>query len=206
MPATITRAVRVSAASAIWTLTASATAIVVGVASGSVALIAFGAVQLFDFAADVVLVVHFRADGGAEHLERVVLRVVAAGLLAVGSVTIVVSVLHLVRHDTPSDSAWSVALAAASVVALTALAIRKRHLAVLLPSHGLRADGNLTAIGAALAAVTVAGTLAASAFGWWWADPVAAMVIAAGALYVGATTRPARRTGPGSVVGVEARR
>src|SRR3954454_8956486 len=140
MPAAITRALRVSTASAVWTLTASGSAIAVGVATGSLALVAFGAVQLFDFAADVVLIVHFRAGGRAEHLERIVLHVVAVGLIAVGSVAIVVSGVRLIRHDAPSESVWSVALAAASVAGLTALAIRKRYLAARLPSAALRAD------------------------------------------------------------------
>ena len=59
-------ALRVSATSAAWTLTASAAAILIGLADASLALVAFGAVQLFDFAADVVLVIHFRAARGAE--------------------------------------------------------------------------------------------------------------------------------------------
>lgn len=194
-------ALRVSAASAAWTLTASVAAIVLGLSNGSLALVSFGAVQLFDFAADVVLVVHFRAGAAAEHLERVVLRVVAAGLFAVGCVTAVVSVVYLVNHAAADESLGSVVFAVASLVALTALAVRKRHLSVRLPSHALRADGNLTAVGAALAAVTVGGIVMAGAFDWWWADPAAALVIALGAIGVGArtargtATRAGRRTG-----------
>lgn len=194
-------ALRVSAASAAWTLTASVAAIVLGLSNGSLALVSFGAVQLFDFAADVVLVVHFRAGAAAEHLERVVLRVVAAGLFAVGCVTAVVSVVYLVNHGAADEFLGSVVFAVVSLVALTALAVRKRHLSVRLPSHALRADGNLTAVGAALAAVTVGGIVMAGAFDWWWADPAAALVIALGAIGVGArmargtATRAGRRTG-----------
>jgi divalent metal cation (Fe/Co/Zn/Cd) transporter len=202
MPTVLRSALRVSTASAVWTLTASVAAIVIGVADASLALVAFGAVQLFDFAADLVLIVHFRAGAAAEHLERTVLRVVAAGLLAVGFATAVVSALHLAGHDAADTSAGSVALAGASLVALTALAVRKRHLAVALPSRALRADGNLTAVGAALAAVTLAGTAAGSTLDWWWADPAAALVIAIGAIGLGAVTgnqaRPPRCAQPGS--------
>ncbi len=191
MPTVVDRALRVSATSAAWTLTASIAAIVLGLADKSLALVAFGVVQLFDFAADVVLVIHFRAGAAAEHLERLVLQVVAAGLLAMGSVTAVVSVLHLYNHDAAGDSAQtSIILAAASFVVLTALALRKRQLAARLPSPALHADGNLSAVGAALAAVTLVGISAAHAFGWWWTDPAAALVIAVGAIVVGATTKP----------------
>ena len=175
MPALLRSAVLVSSLSAAWTLAASVTAIAIGLADASLALVAFGAVQVFDFAADAVLIIHFRDGARAEHLERVVLRVVAVGLVAVGTVTVVVSVLHLRHHDEASYSAGSIILAAASLVALTALAVRKRQLAVRLPSAALRADGNLSAVGAGLAAVTVGGIVVGAVFGWWWADPVAAL-------------------------------
>jgi divalent metal cation (Fe/Co/Zn/Cd) transporter len=154
----------------------------------SLALVAFGAVQLFDFAADVVLVVHFSAGAEAEHLERVVLRVVTWGLLLLGWVTGVVSVAHLRNGAGPTDSTASVILASASLVALTALALRKRYIAVRLPSQALLADGNLTGVGATLAAVTVVGVSAADLSDWWWMDPAAALVISAGAIAMGVTT------------------
>jgi divalent metal cation (Fe/Co/Zn/Cd) transporter len=83
-----------------------------------------------------------------------------------------------------------VVLAAVSVVALTAIALRKRYIAVRLPSDGLRADGNLSAVGATLAGVTVVGTGMAEIFDWWWADPLAALLIACGAIVLGVRTWP----------------
>jgi divalent metal cation (Fe/Co/Zn/Cd) transporter len=171
-------------------LTASITAIVIGLVDGSLALIAFGAVQLFDFAADVVLVVHFRGGPGVEHLERVVLRIVAIGLVATGVTTAIVSVAQLVSHGEAHGTTAGLILAIVSLFALTALAVRKRWVANRLPSHALRADGILTAVGAALAAVTLAGASATSIFDWWWADPAAALTIAAVAVAAGATTKP----------------
>jgi divalent metal cation (Fe/Co/Zn/Cd) transporter len=190
MPSLLRSALRVSSLSAAWTLAASIAAIIIGLTDGSLALVAFGAVQMFDFAADVVLIVHFRAGAAAEHLERVVLRVVAAGLIAVGAVTVVVSVVHIRSHDEASYSATSTVLAMASFVALTALAVRKRYLADRLPSAALRADGNLSAVGAGLAGVAVGGIAAAGLFEWWWADPVAALVIAIGAIGLGVRSKP----------------
>jgi divalent metal cation (Fe/Co/Zn/Cd) transporter len=190
VPELVRSALRVSAASAVWTLTASIAAILIGLADGSLALIAFGAVQLFDFAADVVLVIHFRRGADAEHLERIVLRVVAVGLVATGLTTAIVSTSQLLSHGEAHGTTAGLVLAAASLIALTALAIRKRHIANRLPSHALRADGNLTAVGATLAAVTLVGAAATTLFGWWWADPAAALTIAAVATGVGARTRP----------------
>ena len=179
----------VSLASAFWTLLVSSLAITVGFADDSLALIAFGAVGLFDFAADVVLVTHFRAlrlNQRAEHLERAALRIVAGGLVAVGASSVIVSGVHLgAAQAAPHASAGNVAVAAASVVGLAALAARKRQLAIRLPSAALRADGQLSGIGATLAGITLAGAAAVTAFGWWWADPVAAAAIGLGAIGLG---------------------
>jgi divalent metal cation (Fe/Co/Zn/Cd) transporter len=186
----VQRALRVSAASALWTILASVAAIVIGLADGSLALVAFGAVQVFDLAASLVLIAHFRRGAEAEHLERVVLGVVAAGLVATGATTAIVSIMHLLNHDESEGTTAGVVLAVTSLVGLTALAIRKRYVANRLPSPALRADGNLTAVGAALAAVAVTGTASASIFEWWWADPVAALTIAVVAIGVGVATKP----------------
>ena len=55
-----------------------------------------------------------------------------------------------------------------------------------IPSRALLADAGLSATGALLAVVTVAGTASTDAFGWGWLDPVAAAVVAAGAVALGA--------------------
>ena len=75
-----------------------------------------------------------------------------------------------------------IALAGVSVVALTLLAARKRQISRRIPSHALRADGVLSALGAVLALVTLAGTGLNAEFGWWWIDPVAAIGVACGAV------------------------
>ncbi|MEY2588761.1 MAG: hypothetical protein QOJ67_745, partial [Acidimicrobiaceae bacterium] len=53
-----------------------------------------------------------------------------------------------------------------------------------IASRALVADAQLSAIGGALAAFTLAGTLAATTLGWWWLDPVGSLLIA----FVGTAT------------------
>ena len=48
----------------------------------------------------------------------------------------------------------------------------------MLGSTALRGDGVLSAAGAALALVALAGAGAQSWWGWWWSNPVAALLIA----------------------------
>jgi divalent metal cation (Fe/Co/Zn/Cd) transporter len=182
---------RVSVVAAGWTLLASVAGIWVGAALGSVALIAFGAVGLLDAAGSVTLAVHFRLAGTghhrADHAERIALRVITAGLVAVGVSTAAVSLVRLVSHAGSRQSIAGVSIAAASLAALTLLAFRKRWVASRLPSRALLADSHLSAVGAVLAAVALAGTAATALFGWWWADPVAAIGIAVVAVQLGVT-------------------
>jgi divalent metal cation (Fe/Co/Zn/Cd) transporter len=180
---------RVSIFAAVWTLVASGVGIWIGVTLGSLSLIAFGGVGLLDAAGSITLIVHFRlARSGAEsadHLERVAFRVIMAGLLAVAGSTAVVSVLHLLDHDRSEQSLAGALVASASVVVLTLLALRKRWVALRIPSRSLRADGQLSAIGAVLAAVALFGTSANDVFGWWWADSIAALGVATVAAFLG---------------------
>ena len=71
-----------------------------------------------------------------------------------------------------------VALAALALIVLPWLGRRKFEVAAALESRALRGDAVLTMAAAALAAVTLVALVLASVAGWWWADPLAALVIA----------------------------
>jgi divalent metal cation (Fe/Co/Zn/Cd) transporter len=177
---------RVSLVSIIWTLATSSAAVAIGIATNSLVVIAFGLTGLLDAAASVTLVMHFRHalkhEVVSDRHERLALRLVTIGLVGVGLGTAGESVHRLVRHPTTESAPVAVVLAAASAVVLVGLAMRKRRVGAAIPSPVLVADGFLSLVGALLAAVTVAGTALTSAFGWWWADPTAALGVAAGAL------------------------
>lgn len=68
-------------------------------------------------------------------------------------------------------------IALISVCILPPLAYGKILLASQLGSGALRGDGVLTAVGACLAVVTLLGLLVNTLLGWWWADPLAALLI-----------------------------
>ena len=176
---------RIAAVSAVCTLLTSVAAVVIGASDGSLALVAFGAVGVFDCGSDCALVAHFHATshgGDADRFETIALRFITIGLAAVGLVVGAISVQHLVARDAANESTAAIVLAAASLAVFAVLAVGKWRVAAGLASHALRADGHLTAVGAVLAAVTLAGAGASNTFGWWWADPAAALLIAVGAL------------------------
>ena len=96
----------------------------------------------------------------------------------IGSYLTVAAVVALANRSQPHSTAVGVALTAASVLVLPVLARAKLRLAKQLGSSALRGDGVLSLAGAVLAAATLISLLVDSAFGWWWADPVAALLIA----------------------------
>jgi divalent metal cation (Fe/Co/Zn/Cd) transporter len=177
---------RVSAVSIAWTLCSSVAAVTIGIAARSLVLVAFGLTGVLDAAGSATLVRHFshalRSDTFSERHERLAMRVIVGGLLSVGGLTAVESVRRLISRVAPRSAPAGVFLAVLSIVVLAALSRRKLAVARRIPSRALLADGGLTAMGCLLAGVTVVGTGLASAFGWWWVDPVAAMAVACGAV------------------------
>ena len=181
---------KLSAASMAWTLATNGPALVLGLVRGSLVLAAFGLTGLLDAGGSATLVVHFRHalkhETFSERHERVALRVVTAGLVAVGLVTAAESAHRLVSHPSVHRVPAGVAIAAVSAVVMATLSHHKRRVGTLIPSKALVADGWLSAVGAALAIVTVAGTALTIAFDTWWVDPVAALGVAIGAIVAAA--------------------
>jgi len=161
-----------------------------GSGAGSLVLVSFGAAGLLDAVGSAMLVVHFRHalrhEEFSQRHERLALRLVTGGLIAVGSLTAIESGRRLLQGVHPRTVAGGVALAGTSALVLGLLSQRKRRIAGHIPSRALLADGWLSAVGALLAAVTVAGTGLTAAFGWWWADPAAAAFVALGAVSIAA--------------------
>ena len=167
----------------------SAASVAIGIAQNSLVLVAFGLTGVLDSAGSAVLVMHFRHtlhhEAFSERHERLALRVVTIGLVVVGTLTTAESVRRLLGSVHAKPVAAGVALAAVSAAVLTLLSFRERRVAGVVGSRALLADGWLSATGALLGVVTVLGTGLTSAFDWWWVDPIAAAVVAGGAVVAG---------------------
>jgi divalent metal cation (Fe/Co/Zn/Cd) transporter len=181
----LSRGLRVSMTSIAWTVVASSASIVAGIGAKNLVLVAFGLTGLLDAAGSIALVVHFRHalrhETFSESRERVAFLVVNTGLVVVAVATMIESVHRLAASVSEDGTLLGLGTAATSVVVLTALSRRKLQLGRSIPSHALYSDGMLSATGAVLAVVAVVGT-SLSSHGIRWADPVAALVVAAGAL------------------------
>lgn len=180
---------RVSQASLVWTVAVGTGAIAIGLVGKSVVLVAFGLIGLLDGVGSGSLIVHFRHSqrhqAGSERHERPALLVITVGMMAIGGATMAFSVYRLATHAGGHVLPAGVTLAGVSVLALATLAYRKRDIAQRIPSHALRADAWVSAMGAGLALVALAGTGLDAAFGWWWSDPSAAIAVGCGAVGLG---------------------
>jgi divalent metal cation (Fe/Co/Zn/Cd) transporter len=173
----------VSGVSVAWSLVVGTVAVGSGVAESSLALVALGLESLIDGSASVMLVWRFgverRDPDRARRMEHVASRVIAITLLVVAAYVAAQAVRALVTGSEPDGEVAGVVIAAASIVVLPFLAVAKFRLARRLESAALRGDGVLTAAGAVLAFAVLLGLVGNGAFGWWWSDAVAALLIAA---------------------------
>jgi divalent metal cation (Fe/Co/Zn/Cd) transporter len=171
-----------SAISLGWATLVGLTSVIAGLAAASVALIGFGANSILDGGASAVLVVRFRHEhlgrGDADPLERRAGYAVGAAMIGVALYLAVSAIAALASASKPETSTIGIALTAASVIVFPVLARAKLRLAAPLASTALRGDGVLSLAGAILAAATLTSLALDSAFGWWWADAVAALLIA----------------------------
>ncbi|MGH2718783.1 MAG: hypothetical protein ACRDJU_09415 [Actinomycetota bacterium] len=185
-PPDLHAALAVSYTSLVWTLIAGAAAIALGVLAHSVAFMAFGAVGILDAAGSACLIRHFHLVLGhgatSPRPEQVALRVITVGMAAVGLAAVATSMDRLFVGSRTSPQVLDIALAVVSLVALSALALRKQRVARRIASHALRSDGWLSAIGAVLALLTLAGSALQVEFGWWWIDSGAAIGVGLGAI------------------------
>jgi divalent metal cation (Fe/Co/Zn/Cd) transporter len=175
-------ALRLSFFTIAWNGAVGAAAVSASVMDESLALASFGLSALLDMSASAVLVWRFRKEQrdplAAERLERRAQPLIVLAMLAVALYVGVQAVRALVVGTHPDTSAFGVILAAVSLVVLPWLGWRKLGVASHLASRALRADGILTAAAAVLAVATLTALLLNSTLAWWWADPVAALLIA----------------------------
>lgn len=183
------RAVVASALTIAWDCIVGSVAVATAVVTGSVALAAFGLDAAIDAGASVLLIRRFRAERRHAHLgdahEHQALVVVGAALVSFGVLVAAASIHELIARRAPEASNFALVQAAVSMVVLPPLALWKHALASRLGSRALRGDSILTGAGAVLALLAFAGLLLERTLGWWWADPIAALLITVFLLFEG---------------------
>ena len=154
--------------------------IVAGLLAGSVALVGFGFDSAIEVTAAGAAQWRLRADWDAarrERAERITLRVIGASFLALAAYVLVDSAKTLWLREAPERSVAGIVILVLSVILMPLLARAKRRVASGLASRALNADASQTAVCAYLSIIALVGVLLNALVGWWWADPVAALVM-----------------------------
>jgi divalent metal cation (Fe/Co/Zn/Cd) transporter len=172
-----------------WNVIEAVVAISAGVAAGSIALVGFGFDSVLEVMSSVVVVWQFRSEvraGYDERRERRALRLIAVSFFVLASYVVFESIRDLAFTENEADEAVvGIVVAALSLVVMPALAMAKRRTADALGSPTLRADSRETLLCAWLSAALLGGLVLNAALGWSWADPVAALAVAAVAVKEG---------------------
>jgi divalent metal cation (Fe/Co/Zn/Cd) transporter len=177
----LTRALRLSGLSIVWSGVAGSIAVYAALVSGSLSLLGFGVDAVIDSIASIVLVWRFSVEARqphrAERVETAAERVVGVALIALALYLGFGAIRALMAQAHPETSLISLGLLLASAVVLPPLAIAKYRVAARLGSGALRADSILTAVAAILAVISLASLVAAQSLGLWWADAIAALIV-----------------------------
>jgi divalent metal cation (Fe/Co/Zn/Cd) transporter len=171
-----------------WNVVEGVVAVLAGVAAGSVSLVGFGIDSGIEVAAALILFWRLRQErrsGCMLGYDRTAARLIALAFAALAVYVWIDAVRDLLGRARPEASIPGLVLAVASVVFMPRLAKAKRVLAPALGSQAVSADAQQTSLCALLSAVLIVGVGLNTLFGWWWADPVAALVIGVLALEAG---------------------
>ncbi len=180
------RGLRLEYATIAWNVVEMIVSIGLGIAARSIALIAFGLDTMVELFASIVVVWHLRHPGrDSDVITARALRLVAVAFFLLAAVVSVTAVWSLITRAVPDESLLGIAYIAVTVVVMLSLGIAKRRTGLLLGSEPLAAEARMSVIDAALALAVLAGLVANAAFGWWWADPLAALAVAFAALREG---------------------
>jgi divalent metal cation (Fe/Co/Zn/Cd) transporter len=155
-------------------------AVAAGLVAGSIALVGFGFDSLIEVTSGAVLLWRLHADLDEERRERVEaisLRIVGACFVLLAIYVSYDSVKSLIRREVPQESIVGIVLAAVSLIVMPLLVRAKRRVARGINSAALMADSKQTELCTYLSAILLGGLLLNALLGWWWADPVAALVM-----------------------------
>lgn len=154
--------------------------IVAGLIAGSVSLVGFGLDSAIEVTSGAALLWRLHDDldpSRREQVERTTLRIVGGCFVALALYIAHESGSTLIGHEIPERSIPGIIVAAASVVIMPLLARAKRRVAAGIGSGAMNADSKQADFCTYLSAILLVGLLLNALFGWWWADPVAGLVM-----------------------------
>ena len=183
-PLNLRRGLRLAYLTVGWNLVEGIVAVGAGIAAGSIALIGFGVDSFVETISGAVIIWRLLAETRGRHddetmerIEQRAERTVGIAFLLLAAYVGFESVRTLINQEAPDASPVGIALTAVSIVVMLWLARAKRRIGEALGSRAMLADAQQTYACWYLSVVTLAGLALNAVFGFWWADPVAALGI-----------------------------
>lgn len=155
-------------------------AVAAGLVAGSIALVGFGFDSLIEVTSGSILLWRLHADADEDRRERIEafsLRLIGVCFMLLALYVTYDSARSLIKREAPHESIVGIMLAAVSVIVMPLLVRAKRKVARGINSGALMADSKQTELCTYLSAILLGGLLFNAILGWWWADPVAALIM-----------------------------
>jgi divalent metal cation (Fe/Co/Zn/Cd) transporter len=160
-----------------WNMVEAGVAIGAGWFAGSIALVGFGVDSLIESLSGSVLLWRLFSPAHDESREKIALKLVGISFLILAACVAFEAVKSLFAHEPPKTSFVGIGLSVVSLIIMPLLARAKRLSASNLESRAMKADSRQTDLCAYLSAILLGGLALNALFGWWWADPVAALIM-----------------------------
>jgi len=163
-----------------WNMVECAVAVGAGLFAGSIALLGFGFDSAIESISGSVLLWRLHAERRGRHAETVeqrALKWVGVSFFVLAAYVAFDSAKALWLREHPEHSAVGIILAVVSLIGMPLLAKAKRNAAHRLSSAALKADARQTSLCGYLSAILLGGLVLNFLFGWWWADPFAALIM-----------------------------
>jgi divalent metal cation (Fe/Co/Zn/Cd) transporter len=169
-----------------WHFIEFAIAIAAGIAASSIALVGFGIDSLVESVAGFIVLWRFAASRShSETAERRAQQLIAVSFFLLAAYVGAEAMRTLVQANEPEASWVGIGLAAFTAPTMPLLALAKRRVGDRIGSSATVSEGVQNMVCAYLSVALLVGLLANALLGWWWADPAAALIIAAVALREG---------------------
>jgi divalent metal cation (Fe/Co/Zn/Cd) transporter len=164
----------------------AAIAIAAGIVAGSIALVGFGADSLVEAVAGVVLLWRFAGSrASSEAAELRAQKLIGLSFYVIAAYVGFEAIRSLIAGDHPEVSYVGIVLSVATLATMPPLAIAKARVGEKLGSAATKSEGRQNMLCAYLSGALLVGLGANAVLGWWWADPVTALAIAAVAVKEG---------------------
>jgi divalent metal cation (Fe/Co/Zn/Cd) transporter len=178
--ALVRRGIWLSAATIAYNSLEGGVSVIAGLLAGSIVLVGFGIDSVIEVVAGLAALWRLRADvdpARRVRVERQTLRLVGTSFLLLAAYVAYEAISALATHAAPSRTALGILIAATSLIVMPLLAWAKGRVAIGLASDALASEARQTVVCTYLSGIVLLGLGLNASFGWWWADPVAALAM-----------------------------